>query len=314
MGGDQCSGDQRDGGAVVQSAQTRGNVDGLERVQRWRCSLCPAVGVVNSAIRPYRSFCRSRFGDDCDAVVDCRALLTLHARGHGVSAGRRYGSDDWANRNASSCKRLSRATFRRCVAAWREWRFTTLSIAFALGLFAQVGLFAHLFSLLVPALGDAGAGASISLVTLCAVLGRTLLGGLLPAHADRRVVAAANFAVQVAGSIALLAASGTSVPLLLLGCVLFGLGVGRVPALPPLIAQIEFNRDDVQRVVTLVTAANQAVFAFAPAALGILRDVTAGGWAVVLAVGLVQMAAAGVVLAGRRMAAGGPTPAAARRR
>jgi hypothetical protein len=202
---------------------------------------------------------------------------------------------------ASAC----RAPLPVGIAAWRERRFATLSIAFALGLFAQVGLFAHLFSLLVPALGDAGAGASISLVTLCAVLGRTLLGGLLPAQADRRVVAAANFAVQIAGSIALLAAGGRSVPLLLLGCVLFGLGVGSVLSLPPLIAQIEFERADVPRVVALVTAANQTVFAFAPAALGILRDVTAEGWAVVLAVGLVQMAGAGVVLAGRRMVVGG---------
>jgi hypothetical protein len=90
---------------------------------------------------------------------------------------------------------------RAGIAAWRERRFATLSIAVALGLFKQIGLFTHLFSLLAPALGEGGAGASISLVTLCAVLGRTLLGGLLLAHADRRIAAAANFAVQIAGSI-----------------------------------------------------------------------------------------------------------------
>jgi MFS family permease len=133
-------------------------------------------------------------------------------------------------------------------------------------------------------------------------VGRTLLGALLPADADRRIVAAANFAVQIAGSIALLAASGSSVSLLLLGCVLFGFGVGNMVSLPPLIAQIEFDRADVPRVVALVTAVNQAVFSFAPAVLGVLRDATAGRWALILTVGLVQITAAGIVLAGRRLA------------
>jgi hypothetical protein len=36
---------------------------------------------------------------------------------------------------------------------WRDWRFVTLAAGMALGLFAQIGLLAHLFSLLVPALG-----------------------------------------------------------------------------------------------------------------------------------------------------------------
>jgi len=38
-------------------------------------------------------------------------------------------------------------------ALWRSRRFVTLAAATSLGLFAQIGLIAHLFSLLVPALG-----------------------------------------------------------------------------------------------------------------------------------------------------------------
>jgi MFS family permease len=186
------------------------------------------------------------------------------------------------------------------IAAWRERRFATLSFAFALGLFAQIGLFAHLFSLLLPALGAAVAGLSISFVTGCAVLGRTLLGACLPANADRPIAGATNCGVQIAGSVALLLANGSSVLLLLLGCALLGLGVGNLVSLPPLIAQAEFARGDVPRVVALVTAANQAVFAFAPATLGVLRDATGGSSAVVVAVGLVQISAAVILLAGRR--------------
>jgi len=34
-----------------------------------------------------------------------------------------------------------------------DWRFVTLAVGMALGLFAQIGLLTHLFSLLVPPLG-----------------------------------------------------------------------------------------------------------------------------------------------------------------
>ena len=47
---------------------------------------------------------------------------------------------------------------------WRDRRFLTLAAGMALGLFAQIGLTAHLFSLLVPALGAQQAGLAMGLV------------------------------------------------------------------------------------------------------------------------------------------------------
>src|SRR5205823_13092965 len=46
---------------------------------------------------------------------------------------------------------------------WRNLRFITLSAGMALGLFAQIGLIAHLFSLLVPSLGSQLAGLAMGL-------------------------------------------------------------------------------------------------------------------------------------------------------
>src|SRR5262245_4496059 len=60
-----------------------------------------------------------------------------------------------------------------------DYRFMTISAAFALGLFAQIGLFAHLLTRLTPALGSGGAAWAISLAAICAVAGRTILGWLL---------------------------------------------------------------------------------------------------------------------------------------
>jgi hypothetical protein len=154
----------------------------------------------------------------------------------------------------------------------RDFRFITLAAGMTLGLFAQVGLVAHLFSLLVPALGAQGAGLAMGGATVAAIAGRTLVGWLMPANADRRLVASASYAVQIVGSLVLLAAAGSNVPLLILGVILFGSGIGNGTSLPPLIAQVEFVKDDVARVVPLIVATSQGTFAFAPVVFGLIRE------------------------------------------
>jgi hypothetical protein len=157
---------------------------------------------------------------------------------------------------------------------WRDVRFVTLATGMALGLFAQIGLIAHLFSLLVPALGAQQAGLAMGLATASAIAGRTLVGWAMPAGADRRLVACASYAVQLAGSLVLMSAAGENIPLLLIGVVLFGAGIGNATSLPPLIAQVEFVNDDVQRAVALVVAIGQGTYAFAPAVFGMIRELS----------------------------------------
>jgi hypothetical protein len=184
---------------------------------------------------------------------------------------------------------------------WRERRFLTLAAGNAVALFAQIGLIAHLFSLLVPPLGAALAGIALSVATAAAIAGRSLLGWLMPPEADRRRAAAANLALQVLGCLVLLGADGAPVPLLL-GVALFGLALGNVTTLPPLIAQQDFAPADTARIVALVTATGQAVYAFAPALFGLLRQFEASGGALFLAAAAAQAIAAALLLAGRRAA------------
>jgi MFS family permease len=155
---------------------------------------------------------------------------------------------------------------------WRNFRFLTLAAGMALGLFAQIGLLAHLFSLLVPALGAQLAGIAAAAATAAAIAGRTLVGWLMPAGVDRRRVACVNYVVQITGSLAFFLAAGDTVPLLLLGVVLFGVGIGNATSLPPLIAQVEFAKEDVPRVVSLIISISQAAYAFAPAIFGLIRE------------------------------------------
>jgi len=94
----------------------------------------------------------------------------------------------------------------------------------------------------------------------------------MPAHADRWLFGCVNYAVQIVGSLALLFAAGYNVPFLLLGVVLFGAGIGNTTSLPPMIAQAEFPKEDVSRVVPLIVAVGQGTYAFAPAVFGFIRE------------------------------------------
>ena len=187
---------------------------------------------------------------------------------------------------------------------WTDRAFQTLALGMALALFAQIGLIAHLFSLLVPALGAQGAGLAAGGATAAAILGRTLVGWFLPAKADRRIVAALNCAVQMIGCAAFIAAGGSSVPLLVAGVLLFGVGIGNATSMPPLIVQVEFAKEDGPRAVAAVTATAQASYAFAPAIFGLIWEATAlAGSAATpwlfAAAFVVQILAACAYLAGR---------------
>ena len=196
---------------------------------------------------------------------------------------------------------------------WRDFRFVTLCAGMTFGLFAQIGLTSHLFSLLAPVLGTQQAGLAMGLVTVMAITGRTVLGWAMPLVADRRLIACFSYAVQLAGSVVFLLAAGTSVPLLMLGVVLFGVGFGNATSLPPLIAQVELAKDDVQRAVALAVGISQGTYAFAPAIFGLLRESApaggpdAGTFVFAAAAG-VQALAIGAFLAGRRGGVGWVRP------
>jgi hypothetical protein len=77
--------------------------------------------------------------------------------------------------------------------------------------------------------------------------------------------------------------------------------------LPPLIAQVEFAKEEVQRVVALVVAISQGAYAFAPATLGLIHDLSdqvsvhpGTAPAVFIAAALIQALAASVFLIGRK--------------
>ena len=194
--------------------------------------------------------------------------------------------------SASSGAPREVATPLRRAALVRTWRFWTISAAFALGLLAQVGFITHQVAYLSPRLGREGAALAVSLTTLAAIVGRLATGAFVD-RIDRRRAAAGNFALQALAVFAMI--RWPSVPVLYLGCVMFGLGVGNMTTFPSLIVQVEYPKEHFRRVVSLVVAINQFTFAFGPALLGWARD-RWGSYSVALGLCFVCEAAAAVIV------------------
>ena len=181
---------------------------------------------------------------------------------------------------------------------WRDRRFLTLAVGMASGLFAQIGLLAHLFSTMVPVFGSNAAGLLMGGATVAAIVGRTGIGWLMPGSADRRLIASASYGVQIVGCLMLLATDGENAAAMAVGVLLFGLGIGNATSLPPLIAQVKFQEADVSRVVPLIVALSQATYALAPALFGIARTISDP--AIFILAVAIQFLAVIALLAGRR--------------
>lgn len=96
----------------------------------------------------------------------------------------------------------------------------------------------------------------------------------MPVSADRRLTASASYGVQIIGTLMLLTMGGENAAAMVVGVLLFGLGIGNATSLPPLIAQVEFDKADVSRVVPLIVALSQATYALAPALFGMARTIS----------------------------------------
>ncbi|HEY8336140.1 MAG TPA: MFS transporter [Tardiphaga sp.] len=153
--------------------------------------------------------------------------------------------------------------------ALRDIGFLTLTVAFALTLFAQVGFIVHLISYLDPVIGRERAAVAVSLLTLMAVVGRLLFSTVID-RLNQRLASAISFCSQ-AVALAIVINSRNEA-LLFFACALFGFSVGNLITLPALIVQREFDMRSFGVLVSLVTAVTQITYAFAPGIIGYLRD------------------------------------------
>jgi MFS family permease len=153
--------------------------------------------------------------------------------------------------------------------AFRDVAFLTVSIAFALVLFAQVGFIVHLISFLDPVIGREGAAIAVAVLTAMAMAGRVLFSTVID-RLNQRLASAISFASQAVALVIVIHSHNEMV--LIAACALFGFSVGNLITLPALIVQREFDPRSFGVLISLITAINQITYAFGPGIIGLLRD------------------------------------------
>jgi MFS family permease len=153
--------------------------------------------------------------------------------------------------------------------AFRDVAFLTVSISFALVLFAQVGFIVHLIAFLDPVLGRQDAATALALLTAMAMAGRVLFSTVID-RLNQRLASAISFVSQAA-ALSVIINSRDEVALIA-ACAVFGFSVGNLITLPSLIVQREFDSRSFGVLISLITAINQITYAFGPGVIGLLRD------------------------------------------
>jgi predicted MFS family arabinose efflux permease len=181
--------------------------------------------------------------------------------------------------------------------ALRDVPFQTVSIAFALVLFAQVGFIVHLIAFLDPVIGRERAALAVALMTAMAVVGRVLFSTVID-RLNQRLASAISFVSQ-AVALAVIINLHNDIALIA-ACALFGFSVGNLITLPALIVQREFDPRAFGVLISLITAINQITYAFGPGVIGLLRDAS-GSYALPFygCIGLELIAAILIMIRGR---------------
>ncbi|MGH6709722.1 MAG: MFS transporter [Bradyrhizobium sp.] len=155
--------------------------------------------------------------------------------------------------------------------AFRDIAFLSVSAAFALVLFAQVGFIVHLISFLDTVIGRERAAVAVAFLTAMAVIGRVLFSFVID-QMNQRLVSALSFVSQAVALLIIINVHDDFA--LIAACALFGFSVGNVITLPALIVQREFDPRSFGVLVSLITAINQITYAFGPGVIGLLRDMS----------------------------------------
>ena len=184
------------------------------------------------------------------------------------------------------------------VEALRTRFFVSVTLAHLLAMLAQVGGIAHLFNL-VAERADAGfAGAVLSLLAISSLVGR-LAGGWFVARTSMRGFALVLMVGQAASLVGLAVTDAR--PGLLVLTAAFGLTVGNLLMLHPLLLAERFGVTDYGRIYSRSQLVATLGVAAGPAAIGVLHDLVGGYGVAFTLAGLASVLAAAV------LALSGPT-------
>ena len=176
--------------------------------------------------------------------------------------------------------------------------FRRITLAWTLALIAQVGGISHLFSVVDERVDRSGAALAVSVLAGSSMIGR-LAGGWLLGRVALRPACLTWLVLQACGLTGLAAMEGRVG--LLVSASLFGLSVGNVLLLQPVVLADVFGVRDYPRIFATSQLVSTVGIASGPFVLGILRDATEGYRLAYLAATTLSLAASVVVATGGRL-------------
>lgn len=171
--------------------------------------------------------------------------------------------------------------------------FAAVTAGHLLAMLGQVGGMAHLYNLVAERRDPALAATALSVLAVSSLLGR-LAGGVAATRVPLRGLAVALAAAQGVALLMLARASG--VLLLLTAAALFGVTVGNLLMLHPLLLAERFGVSDYARIYARSSLVATLGIAAGPAAAGLLHDALAGYAAAFAVLGAGSVAAGAVLL------------------
>lgn len=203
----------------------------------------------------------------------------------------------------------SRPVFRGVLAseAVRSRFFVCVTAGHLLAMLAQVGGIAHLYNLVADRADVALGATAVSLLAISSLVGR-LIGGYVAARTSMRALALVLMVAQAA-ALALLSVTDSRAGMLLL-TVAFGLTVGNLLMLHPLLLAERFGVADYGRIYSRSQLVATLGVASGPAFIGILHDVVDGYGIAFGVAALASLGAAAVLAASGPSRVPDPEPAA----
>ena len=182
-------------------------------------------------------------------------------------------------------------------AAMSTRQFRSVVIAFGLGLMVQSGFLSHHVSMVAPVMGEGGAALAVFSAAVSAFLGRAALARYADGI-DVRVVAAGVLLLSTF-SLSSLALFPTPAGLIA-ASVVYGLTIGNVTTLPPIVVRREFGAASFGALYGTAASAIQVANAFGPGMFGVMRDAFGSYAPPLLVAAVLNFIAAGVVVWGGR--------------
>lgn len=180
--------------------------------------------------------------------------------------------------------------------ALRSWALRSVMISFGTGMLVQIGFVTHQVTLLLPALGTTGTSLTAAATAVAALCSRLLLVRFSDQIDQRKVATGVLVAAALAyGAMGIFPAAAV----LVAGSVLYGVTVGNVTTLAPIIVRREFGAATFGPIFGVASMAIQLCAAIGPGLYGLLHDWSGSYRLPLLLVALLDIVASIVLLSGR---------------